>query len=76
MRIYSLSLPYLYKTSSILNLLVCVFFVFFYCTAHRTLGGDVAESLQQVPGLAKPADDEENLTSPILKERRGKDESV
>lgn len=38
--------------------------------AHRALGGDVADSLQQVPHLANPSDDEENLRLDGLSKKR------
>lgn len=38
-------------------------------TAHRAFGGDVADSLQQVPRLANTSHDEENLRSDGLSKR-------
>lgn len=43
--------------------------VFDVPTAHRAFGGDVSDSLQQVPHLADPSHDEENLRSDALSKR-------
>lgn len=45
--------------------------------SHRAFGGDVADSLQQVPHLANPSHVEENLRMDVLLKRgQGRDYSI